>query len=336
MRKFGLEKKMLLAAGVAALGLVFTSIPVFAASWRVQSYAYGDSYLDGQTIVTDFSGNELYNFSGTQRLDSEYQYSSTANQDVSFDRSFRQSGQPEDSTGDTYTASWAAYSSTGYGKNKVRASMTGVLNNGTYEETINNPVTGNTISLSTSESRYVYGTSQWEELFLITPKNKNLIGTQASIKMYVHLDGTLTGDTSSFGYNLSNFDWTSVASDYANGETTVNENLIGTFTFIYGEPLYLQSRLYAQVYGIGSVDMSHTAEVTGIDIPEGAKIKFFSGASSTAYGTLQGGDGYGEYGTGTSPVPVPAAAWLLGSGLLGLIGLRRKGSASGESVNIVE
>jgi len=37
-----------------------------------------------------------------------------------------------------------------------------------------------------------------------------------------------------------------------------------------------------------------------------------------------------------APVPVPAAAWLLGSGLLGLIGLRRKGSASGESVNIVE
>lgn len=37
-----------------------------------------------------------------------------------------------------------------------------------------------------------------------------------------------------------------------------------------------------------------------------------------------------------APVPVPAAAWLLGSGLLGLMGLRRKGSASCESVNIVE
>lgn len=38
----------------------------------------------------------------------------------------------------------------------------------------------------------------------------------------------------------------------------------------------------------------------------------------------------------TAPVPVPAAVWLLGSGLLGLMGLRRKGSASCESVNIVE
>lgn len=30
------------------------------------------------------------------------------------------------------------------------------------------------------------------------------------------------------------------------------------------------------------------------------------------------------YGTTSSPVPIPAAAWLLGSGLLGLFGIRRK------------
>jgi hypothetical protein len=323
MEKLDLKKKRLVVAGVAVLALLFTSIPVFAASWRVESYVNGYSYINGQTILTDSAGNEIYNLNGQQYLDYDYQSSSIANQTVSFDRSFRQSGQPVDSS--SYTASWAAYSSTGYGKNQVSASMTGVLINGTYEETIENPVTGNTIYLSTTESKYVYGTSKWEELFLITPKNKALLGTQASIKMYVHLDGTLTGDASSFGYNLSNFDGSSVASDNASGDTAVNGNLIGIFTFIYGEPLYLQSYLYAQVYnGIGSADMSHTAEVTGIDIPEGAKIKFFSGASSTAYGTLQGGDGYGEYGTGTGAVPIPSALWLMGSGLVGLVGLSRR------------
>jgi len=44
------------------------------------------------------------------------------------------------------------------------------------------------------------------------------------------------------------------------------------------------------------------------------------------------GDGYGSYASangeignpGIAPVPVPAAAWLLGSGLIGLAGLRRR------------
>lgn len=324
MVKSRLKKKKLLVAVVGILVFFVMTMPAFAASWRVQSYVYGDSKLNGQTILLDALGNELYNLSGSQTLDYEYQQTNTANEAVSFDRPFRQGGQPVDDSS-SYTATWAAYSETGYGKNKVSTSISGNLTSQTYEETIDNPVTGNTISLSVNESKYVYGNSRWEELFLITPKNKALMGTQASIKMYVSLDGSLTGDSSSFWYNLSNFDWSSVVSDSANGETTVNKNLTGTFTFIYGEPLYLQSDLYAQVYGsIGSVDMAHTAEVTGIDIPEGSKIKFFSGADATSYGTLQGGDGYGEYGTGTNAVPIPSALWLLGSGLIGLVGLNRR------------
>jgi len=33
---------------------------------------------------------------------------------------------------------------------------------------------------------------------------------------------------------------------------------------------------------------------------------------------------FGEFFTGTTPVPVPAAAWLLGSALLGLVGISRR------------
>jgi T5SS/PEP-CTERM-associated repeat protein len=38
--------------------------------------------------------------------------------------------------------------------------------------------------------------------------------------------------------------------------------------------------------------------------------------------TVNGFSGYAV--TGTAPVPIPAAAWLLGSGLMGLVGLRRR------------
>ncbi len=321
MGKFGLKKKRLLATGVAVLALLIMAMPVFAASWRVQSYVYGQSYLNGQTILTDALGYEIYNISGSQWLDSEYGYTTTANDSVSFNRSFRQGGQPQD--GSQNTADWMGYASTGYGKNKLSVGMTGNLTNQTYNEITTNPVTGNTMELSISESKYVYGYSIWEELFLITPKNKNLIGTEASVTLHIRLNGSLDGDASSFSYNLSNFDWSSVASDSAYGTATINETLTGTFTFKYGDPLYLQSQLSAQLSGIGIVDMSHTAEITGIDIPDGAKIKFLSGASSSSYGTLVGGDGYGEYGTGQT-VPIPSALWLMGTGLIGLVGLSRR------------
>ncbi|MEA5115639.1 MAG: VPLPA-CTERM sorting domain-containing protein [Geobacteraceae bacterium] len=38
--------------------------------------------------------------------------------------------------------------------------------------------------------------------------------------------------------------------------------------------------------------------------------------------TATGLSGYAV--TGNAPVPIPAAAWLLGSGLMGLVGLRRR------------
>lgn len=298
------------------------AMPSFAASWRVESYLYGQSYIYGTTILTDALGNELYNISGSQWMDSDYQSTYTPNQAVSFDRLFRQAGQPQDSG--YYTAFWKGYSSTGYGKNKVMVELGGTLTNQTYSETINNPVTGNTISLTTEDYKYVHGRSIWEELFLITPKNKNLIGTSASVKLYIRLNGTLDGNSTYYNYDLENFDRTSVVSSYSWSPGTVDENLSGIFTFTYGDPLYLKSSLYAQVYNaIGISDMSHTAEITGIDLPDGAKIKFLSGASSSSYGTL-GGDGYGEYGTGTGAVPIPSALWLMASGLIGLVGFGRR------------
>jgi hypothetical protein len=53
----------------------------------------------------------------------------------------------------------------------------------------------------------------------------------------------------------------------------------------------------------------------------------FLGITSDSWTTGSFGSGtYTDfaYGTGSAPVPVPAAVWLLGSGLMGLIGVRRK------------
>ncbi len=41
--------------------------------------------------------------------------------------------------------------------------------------------------------------------------------------------------------------------------------------------------------------------------------------------TATGLSGYAV--SGTAPVPIPAAAWLLGSGVIGLAGIRRRKSA---------
>lgn len=46
----------------------------------------------------------------------------------------------------------------------------------------------------------------------------------------------------------------------------------------------------------------------------------FAGSVATFNGT-------GDAGTGTGDVPVPAAAWLMGSGLLGLVGVARRRKA---------
>jgi len=56
----------------------------------------------------------------------------------------------------------------------------------------------------------------------------------------------------------------------------------------------------------------------------GESVSFESTGNEGVHGTLNFRDGVIVTDPGASAVPIPGAVWLLGSGLLGLLGLRRK------------
>ncbi len=68
----------------------------------------------------------------------------------------------------------------------------------------------------------------------------------------------------------------------------------------------------------GSPDVYWFADATGFKII--VDTMTYTGAQMLADGQLTLGSGL-DFGT---PVPIPGAVWLLGSGLLGMIGIRRK------------
>jgi hypothetical protein len=207
----------------------------------------------------------------------------------------------------------------------------------------------NTATLSLSRSQYIYASSTWQELFLITPQRMDQVGTTGTMTVNLTLAGSLTGN-GYFGYSLTNFQgdtglnaypgyvYTYSPSAYTQSSgvtvptdgTPFSEALGQSFNVTLGDPYLLTSSLYTTVSDGSSVDIDHTVKVTGITIPSGTEITFLSGAPANAYGILSGGNGYGRYGTGgQSPVSAPGAMWLLGPGLACLVMLRKRISSTG-------
>jgi len=80
--------------------------------------------------------------------------------------------------------------------------------------------------------------------------------------------------------------------------------------------------------GLGTVATLYTLSASGIGPTNASTITPTLGVSLTANGLVYSAIGGGG-GGGTPPVPLPAAVWLLGSGLLGLAGVgRRKSKAA--------
>lgn len=86
-----------------------------------------------------------------------------------------------------------------------------------------------------------------------------------------------------------------------------NDNLQGGESFVlpFNTPFHFQAALYADAANGASANFGNTATIS-VSLPEGYTFGSYSGVLLTA------------------PVPVPAAAWLFGSGLLGLIGVARR------------
>lgn len=182
---------------------------------------------------------------------------------------------------------------------------------------------------------YTGANSFWADGFLITG------GTgQGTAQVQVHLDGTNrafihgSGSTSTGDvyYLLRSADWDAriheptheisliewsdesicgtLCVDFT--PNTFNLTLTGTLSFEYDKPFLLESYLSTLADGNASTDFYHTAQISLIQLPLGASLTASGGTYNI--GTL----------AGTNGVPEPATIALLGSGLLGLIGVARR------------
>ena len=138
-----------------------------------------------------------------------------------------------------------------------------------------------------------------------------------------------------FGGSYNNFYWEATGAGTYNTETTeILYTSVGSGVTGYDGGAYIEATTEARALGL-------IAEYTMIACtPEANYIcSFLGGGSQQAIGIAntvdESGSGYlvGSYfgteiTTQISPVPLPAAAWLFGSALLGLIGWKRKSSAT--------
>jgi T5SS/PEP-CTERM-associated repeat protein len=103
------------------------------------------------------------------------------------------------------------------------------------------------------------------------------------------------------------------------GQAVLGGCNIATTGYAAGDPIYLSLSAGAgQVLsglGIWSFDGSAWNAVDAADLTYDGKYANFTTSGPGSYAV-----------TGTAPVPIPAAAWLLGSGVIGLAGIRRRKS----------
>ena len=324
--------------------------------YRLMAETYGAYYNNVQTTSSVFGTDPFGNpntVSGTTYYGSAYYWANAYDQatpvpDVSYTGTW---------TGDTTqgmtTVSAAGYGKTGWGSNHASASLSGFTK---VEQSYDGQfVVGPTtwpMHVETSNEAYSTGRSIWEELYQIGGGT----GT-GQFTGSIHVDGILSGTTgdgvASLNWNLTTFSNQVVASVYASyfgasdawtldvfsngtwvntsgtGALVINQDVIGSYTFNYGDALYLKSDLYTSVSGNGSADFSNTVQFTGMLLPQGTKVFVTSGAKAADYGISFAGDGSGTIcqdlacatggGGGTSPIPEPGTYALLLSGL-GLIG----------------
>lgn len=255
------------------------------------------------------------------------------------------------------TVTTNAYGMTGWGSNHASASTSGytpVSENYSGQFVVGGTtwpmqVSSNTVSNAT-------GRSVWEELYQIGggTGTGQFTGT-------VHIDGTLTGPlgdgTASLEWSLRTFSdnlVAAVSADYdastnswsmsvfssgiwsyttGTGALSINQDVIGSYSFAYGAALYLKSELATRISGNSTADFSNTVQFTGMKLPQDAAVYVVSGARASDYGINFAGNGSGTICTdlacavngGTQPIPEPGTYALLigGLGVIAWVARRR-------------
>ncbi len=336
---------------LALLGLSSLAASAQAQSqFRLFSEAYGGYYNSIQTTSPIFGldpGGNPNTVYGTLYYGSDYRNASAYDQVTPLPNVTAGGTWAGDTSQGMTPVTSSAYGMTDWGSNHASASTSGFTQvNQSYDGQF--VVGGNSWPMHVDSSNYTYsvGRSTWEELYQIGggTGTGQFTGT-------IHIDGTLAGTlgsgNASIDWSLKTFSNQVVASVYASydaaadnwnmsvysngqwnntsgtGTLTINEDVIGGYSFTYGAALYLKSELATSVSGNGAADFSNTVQFTGMKLPQGALVYVLSGASAADYGISFAGNGSGTIcqdlacaaGGGGLPIPEPETYALLLSGL---------------------
>lgn len=168
---------------------------------------------------------------------------------------------------------------------------------------------------------------------MVTYFAKQITGTGTG-SFYIAQDATQTTSAGINGSKWSSIGASSMASVYTyyNSKGTATVNVLTTDTNSYAKKLDQSNTSPGLFAGLTDASTKDFAEVSLSDIANvnAMNLYYFQDGNakqtvSTPYLTILT-DSTGTHITGTA-TPIPAAAYLLGSGLMGLFGLRRKNRA---------
>jgi len=336
---------------LALLGLASLACAAQAQSqYRVFAEAYGGYYNSVQTTSPifglDVNGNPNTVY-GTVWYGSDYKSGAAYDQLAPLPNLTAGGTWAGDAANGMTVVTGNAHGMTQWGSNHTSASVSGFTQ-------VDRQYSGEFVvgtdtwpmDVQTSNYAYMTGRSVWEELYQIGggTGTGQFTGT-------IHIDGTLAATmgsgTASVDWSLRTFSNQLVASVNASydagtdswnlnvfsngqwtnssgsGPLTLDEDVIGGYSFTYGEALYLKSELFTSVWGNGAADFSNTVSFTGMKLPQDAAVYVMSGAGAAAYGISFDGNGSGTLcqnlacalSGGTPPVPEPETYALLLSGL---------------------
>lgn len=349
----------------ALLGLASLACTAQAQSqFRLFAETYGSYYNNVQTtspvfgLDTNGNPNTVY---GTVYYGSDYLSASAYSHASAIPNVTMASQWVGDASQGMTTVTANGYGSTDWGTNHASASLSGYTQvDQSYDgQFVVGPTTW-PMHVESNTYAYSLGRSVWEELYQIGGGTGTGQFTGA-----VHIDGTLgTAANSGNAYvnwSLKTFSNQLVASVNASydgttdswykdvysdgqwiytsgtGPLSINEDVIGSYTFTYGQALYLRSELYTSVYGNAAADFSNTVQFTGMKLPQGSSVYVLSGANAADYGIGFAGNGGGTIcsdlscatggggGGGGLPIPEPEtyAMLLAGLGVIGWVARRR-------------
>lgn len=147
-------------------------------------------------------------------------------------------------------------------------------------------------------------------LFRVVPESEP-VGTPFNVTFQANLSGTLTAEGSFSGQDSAEASWSMFADNTFNGSTPIFQD---TVTIVAGSTE--QSTTFSDSY-------SRTFQVLA-----GDTFELFSNVAVDAFGNDNSAfaqmDGTFRVFLEPVVVPIPAAIWLFGSGLIGLIGVARR------------